>query len=94
MPPAPGDLCEAQFCREVVERTVEELGALNILVSNATYLNSKLRLEQLTAEDWDRTFKTNAYAYFHLVMAALPHLDEATRSSPRPRRKPSRAAPP
>ncbi|MCI3244193.1 MULTISPECIES: SDR family oxidoreductase [Streptomyces] len=72
----PGDLCEAAFCREVVERTVEQLGALNILVSNAAYLNSKLRLEQLTAEDWDLTFKTNAYAYFHLVMAALPHLDE------------------
>ncbi|MEV5439356.1 SDR family oxidoreductase [Streptomyces sp. NPDC052682] len=72
----PGDLRDAEFCRAVVERTVRELGGLNILVSNAAYLNSKLRLEQLTAEDWDRTFQTNVYAYFHLVMAALPHLDE------------------
>jgi NAD(P)-dependent dehydrogenase (short-subunit alcohol dehydrogenase family) len=72
----PGDLRDAEFCRDVVERTRQELGGLNILVSNAAYLNSKLQLEQLTAEDWDRTFKTNVYAYFHLVMAALPHLGE------------------
>jgi NAD(P)-dependent dehydrogenase (short-subunit alcohol dehydrogenase family) len=72
----PGDLREQAFCRDVVERTVRELGGLNILVSNAAYLNSKLHLAQLTAQDWDRTFKTNVYAYFHLVMAALPHLKE------------------
>ncbi|MEU9270079.1 SDR family oxidoreductase [Streptomyces sp. NPDC048251] len=69
----PGDLTDPAFCRGAVEQTVAELGALNILVSNAAYLNSKLELEQLTAEDFDRTFKTNVYAYFHLVMAALPH---------------------
>jgi NAD(P)-dependent dehydrogenase (short-subunit alcohol dehydrogenase family) len=72
----PGDLCEPEFCREAVERTVRELGGLNILVSNAAYLNSKTELEQLTFEDWDRTFKTNVYAYYHLVMASLPHLGE------------------
>lgn len=69
----PGDLKQAAFCREAVERTVSELGGLNVLVSNAAYLNSKLELEQLTADDFDRTFKTNVYAYFHLLMAALPH---------------------
>ncbi|WP_311766741.1 SDR family oxidoreductase [Streptomyces rhizosphaericus] len=71
----PGDLCDPDFCRGVVEQTVRRFGRLNILVNNAAYLNSKLELEQLTAEDWDRTFKTNVYAYFHLVMAALPHLE-------------------
>lgn len=70
----PGDLREETFCREAVERTVERYGQLNILVSNAAYLNSKLELSQLSSEDWDRTFKTNVYAYFHLVMASLPHL--------------------
>lgn len=70
----PGDLCDQSFCEDVVERTVAEFGKLNVLVSNAAYLNSKTKLEQMTAEDWDRTFKTNAYAYFYLVMAALPHL--------------------
>ncbi|WP_447035147.1 SDR family oxidoreductase [Streptomyces sp. DSM 118878] len=71
----PGDVSDADFCRDAVARTVAEFGTLNILVNNAAYLNSKLELEQLNAEDWDRTFKTNVYAYFHLVMASLPHLD-------------------
>ncbi|MBU6534084.1 SDR family oxidoreductase [Streptomyces sp. A108] len=70
----PGDLCDPSFCRTVVERTVDELGGLNVLVSNAAYLNSQNSLSDLTAEDFDRVFKTNVYAYFHLVMASLPHL--------------------
>ncbi|WJV50551.1 SDR family oxidoreductase [Streptomyces flavofungini] len=73
--PLPGDLKDAAVCQGVVARTVAEFGRLNILVGNAACLNSKLELEQLTAQDWDRTFKTNAYAHFPLVMAALPHLD-------------------
>ncbi|MGC4947115.1 SDR family oxidoreductase [Streptomyces sp. DT224] len=69
-----GDLAEPSFCQEVVERTVRELGGLNILVNNAAHLNSQLDLSQLSYEDWDRSFKVNAYAYFHLVQAARPHL--------------------
>jgi NAD(P)-dependent dehydrogenase (short-subunit alcohol dehydrogenase family) len=71
----PGDLREESVCRDIVARAVAEFGTLNILVSNAAYLNSKMELSELTAEDWDRTFKTNVYAYFHLVQAALPHLE-------------------
>ncbi|MFF9219596.1 SDR family oxidoreductase [Streptomyces viridosporus] len=70
----PGDLSEASFCREAVERTVRELGGLNILVNNAAHLNSQTDLSQLTFEDWDRSFQVNVYAYFHLVQAARPHL--------------------
>ncbi|PVC80347.1 NAD(P)-dependent oxidoreductase [Streptomyces sp. CS131] len=70
----PGDLCDPVFCAETVRRTVDELGGLNVLVSNAAYLNSQNNLSDLTAEDFDRVFKTNVYAYFHLIMAALPHL--------------------
>ncbi|WP_280437028.1 SDR family oxidoreductase [Nocardia carnea] len=70
----PGDLAEASFCYDIVERTVRELGGLNILVNNAAHLNSQLDLSQLSFEDWDRSFKVNAYAYFHLVQAARPHL--------------------
>ncbi|MFE6400999.1 SDR family oxidoreductase [Streptomyces alboflavus] len=72
----PGDLRDPQFCAETIRRTVEELGGLNILVSNAAYLNSQSELDQLTAEDFDRVFKTNVYAYFHLVMAAVPHMSQ------------------
>lgn len=71
----PGDLAEASHCRDVVERTVRELGGLNILVNNAAHLNSQTDLSQLDFEDWDRSFKVNVYAYFHLVQAARPHLE-------------------
>src|SRR5207302_11397342 len=69
-----GDLTDPDFCREAVERTVRELGKLDILVSNAAHQNRKEGLEDVTEEEWDRTFKTNIYAYFWLVRAALPHL--------------------
>ncbi len=71
----PGDLAEASFCHEAVERTVRELGDLNVLVNNAAHLNSQLDLSQLSFEDWDRSFKVNVYAYYHLVQAARPHLE-------------------
>jgi NAD(P)-dependent dehydrogenase (short-subunit alcohol dehydrogenase family) len=70
----PGDVCDPQYCRETVERTVRELGKLDVLVNNAAYQNRKEGLEEVTDEEWDRTFRTNNYAYFWLVKAALPHL--------------------
>lgn len=69
----PGDLTDAEFCRELVERTVDELGGLDLLVSNAAHQNRK-QLAELTPEELDRTFKTNVYAYYHLVQAAVPHM--------------------
>lgn len=69
-----GDLTQKEFCVDVVERTVAELGQLDILVSNAAYQNRKQNPEDVTDEEWDHTFKTNVYAYFRLVKAALPHL--------------------
>lgn len=69
----PGDLTEEKFCRELIERTVKELGGIDILVSNAAHQNRKT-LEELTTEELDRTFKTNVYAYHHLAKAAVPHM--------------------
>jgi NAD(P)-dependent dehydrogenase (short-subunit alcohol dehydrogenase family) len=69
-----GDLTEAGTCRDVVERTVREFGHLDILVHNAAHQNSKKSLDEVDDEEWDRTFKTNIYAYYRLVKAALPHL--------------------
>ena len=69
-----GDLSQAEFCRETVERTVAELGGLDVLVSNAAHQNRKSSIDEVTDEEWDLTFRTNVYAYFHLVKAAFPHL--------------------
>ena len=70
----PGDLTDPEFCRTAVERTVSRFGKLDILVSNAGHQNRKQGLEEITEEEWDRTFKTNVYALFRLAKAALPHL--------------------
>jgi NAD(P)-dependent dehydrogenase (short-subunit alcohol dehydrogenase family) len=69
-----GDLTDADHCIAIVEQTVAELGQLDILVSNAAHQNRKKKVEDITDEEFDRTFKTNVYAYFRLVRAALPHL--------------------
>src|SRR5262249_26111266 len=69
-----GDLTDPAFCKEAVERTVRELGKLDILVSNAAHQNRKKSLEEVSEEEWDRTFRTNVYAYFRLAKAALRHL--------------------
>jgi NAD(P)-dependent dehydrogenase (short-subunit alcohol dehydrogenase family) len=70
----PGDVADASFCRSAVERTVKELGQLDILVNNAAFQNRQDSLDDITEEQWDRTFKTNIYGYFHMAQAALPHL--------------------
>jgi NAD(P)-dependent dehydrogenase (short-subunit alcohol dehydrogenase family) len=58
----------------VIDRTIAEFGHLDIVVSNAAHQSRKQSLEDVTDEEFDRTFKTNVYAYFRLVKAALPHL--------------------
>jgi NAD(P)-dependent dehydrogenase (short-subunit alcohol dehydrogenase family) len=70
----PGDLTDPDFCRKVVERTVKEFGQLDILVSNAAYQNRIPKLEKVTEEEFDITFKTNIYAYYRLCKAAVPHM--------------------
>ena len=73
-----GDLQDPGFCRAVVEQTLEEFGKLDIVVNNAAYQQHQETLEDVSEEQWDRTFKTNIYAYFYLTKAALPHLKEGS----------------
>ena len=68
------DLTNADACNEIVERTVTELGQLDILVNNAAYQQHLGSLAELTDEQLDLTFKTNIYAYIRVARAALPHL--------------------
>ena len=75
-----GDVSDRKFCRLAVQRTVERLGGLNVLVNNAAFQLHALRLEDLPEEHFDRTMKTNLYGYFHMAQAAVPHMTAATRS--------------
>jgi NAD(P)-dependent dehydrogenase (short-subunit alcohol dehydrogenase family) len=70
----PGDISDPAHCRQLVARTVEELGGLDILVSNAAFQMDHPTLEEISDEEWDYTWATNVSAFFHLVKAALPHL--------------------
>jgi NAD(P)-dependent dehydrogenase (short-subunit alcohol dehydrogenase family) len=69
-----GDLSRPEFCREAVARTVQALGHLDILVSNAGHQNRKRSLDEISPEEWAATFRVNIDAYFHLARAAVPHM--------------------
>lgn len=70
----PGDVRDPAFCDHAVERTVGELGGLNVLVNNAAFQEHVQKLEDLTDEHLDMTLRTNIYGYIHMARAALPHL--------------------
>jgi NAD(P)-dependent dehydrogenase (short-subunit alcohol dehydrogenase family) len=70
----PGDLKEETFCRNLVERAVSELGGLDIVVSNAARQQTRASIMDVSTEDFDATMKTNVYAPFWIIKAALPHL--------------------
>ena len=72
----PGDLSEPAHCREVVARTVEELGGLDILVNNIAYQEPQDALADIDDDQWDRTFRTNIHSYFWTTKAALAHLPD------------------
>ena len=72
----PGDVGDAQFCRDAVQRTVRELGHVDLLVNNAAYQEHQVSIEDITEEQLERTFRTNIFGYFHMVKAVLPHLKE------------------
>ncbi|MBV8840570.1 MAG: SDR family oxidoreductase [Alphaproteobacteria bacterium] len=70
----PGDLRDESFCRQLVARAVEGLGGLDIVVSNAGRQQSRSSILDISNEDFDATMKTNVYAPFWILKAALPHL--------------------
>jgi NAD(P)-dependent dehydrogenase (short-subunit alcohol dehydrogenase family) len=73
-----GDVGKAAFCKRAVERTVKELGRLDVLVNNAAFQEHAESLDELTDEHLDLTFKTNVYGSFYMTRAALPHLREGS----------------
>jgi NAD(P)-dependent dehydrogenase (short-subunit alcohol dehydrogenase family) len=76
--PIQGDIGDEKFCQQAVEQTVRELGHLDILINNAAEQHPQESIEQITAEQLERTFRTNIFSMFFLTKAALPHLKEGS----------------
>ena len=70
----PGDLRQESFCQHLVVEALQKLGGLDIVVCNAGRQQSKPSILDITTEDFDATMKTNVYAPFWIIKAALPHL--------------------
>jgi len=70
----PGDLRDEAFCRELVHRALRGLGGLDIVVSNAGRQQSHASILDISSEEFDATMKTNIYAPFWILKAAIPHL--------------------
>jgi len=70
----PGDLRTEQFCVSLVAEAVKQLGGLDILVNNAARQQTRASILDVSSEDFDATMKTNIYAPFWTIKAALPHL--------------------
>lgn len=70
----PGDIADPGHCRSIVERTVDTLGRLDILVNNAAHQQTFDSIDQISVDEWQRTFAVNIHAMFYLAQAAVPHM--------------------
>jgi NAD(P)-dependent dehydrogenase (short-subunit alcohol dehydrogenase family) len=70
----PGDIKSEEHCTDIIQRTVDELGGIDILVNNAAFQRTYDDIADITGDEWDETFRTNIYAPFFLSKAATPHM--------------------
>ncbi|MRX73491.1 glucose 1-dehydrogenase [Bacillus lacus] len=73
-----GDIGEESFCKEIISKTIDRFGKLDILVNNAAEQHPQESLEDISAEQLERTFRTNIFSMFYLTKAALPHLQKGS----------------
>ncbi len=69
-----GDVADQDVCRKVVDETVATFGKLDILVNNAAEQHPQKRFEDVTQQQWEKTFRTNVFGMFQMTQAALQHL--------------------
>jgi len=69
-----GDVSDPQHCRSIIERAIDELGGVDVLVNNAAFQMNHTDIEDVSDEEWEHTFATNVSAMFYLVKAAVPHM--------------------
>jgi len=70
----PGDVCDSAFCDRAVQTTVDNFGWLDILVNNAAYQHHQPSIEDVTDEQFERTFRTNIFGYFYMARAAVARM--------------------
>lgn len=73
-----GDIGDEKFCQHTVEETVNNFGHLDILVNNAAEQHPQESIEDISAEQLERTFRTNIFGMFFMTKAAMPHLKEGS----------------
>lgn len=73
-----GDVGNKSFCQEAIDKTVSELGGLNILVNNAGEQHPQQSIEDISSEQLEKTFRTNIFSMFYLTSSALRHLQEGS----------------
>ncbi len=70
----PGDVGDEKFCKRAVRETVRQFGKIDVVVNNAAEQHRREKLEDITARQIEKTFRTNIFAYFFMAKAALPYL--------------------
>jgi NAD(P)-dependent dehydrogenase (short-subunit alcohol dehydrogenase family) len=73
-----GDIGDERFCSQAIQKVVDEFGRIDILVNNAAEQHPQERLEDITAEQLEKTFRTNIFSMFFLTKAALQHMPEGS----------------
>jgi NAD(P)-dependent dehydrogenase (short-subunit alcohol dehydrogenase family) len=74
----PGDVRDPDFCARAVQATIDALGFIDILVNNAAYQHHQPSIEDITDEQWERTFRTNIFGYFYMARAAIAHMQSGS----------------
>lgn len=73
-----GDIGDESVCQQIVSKTIDTFGQLDIVVNNAAEQHPQKSIEDITSEQLERTFKTNIFSFFYLTKAALPHLKKGS----------------
>lgn len=74
-----GDIGDEAFCQQLIDQVLARFGKLDILVNNAAEQHSASSIEDISSAQFERTFRTNIFAYFYLTKAAMPHLSDGAR---------------
>jgi len=74
----PGDVTDSTFCERAVQATVDTFGAIDILVNNAAFQQHQALIEDVTDEQFERTFRTNIFGYFYMARAAVARMQRGS----------------